>query len=164
MVIDSGMLGVVAELGVGLAGFSGIAIVFMRGGENLSRIETDRLGIMLGVALGATFLAVLPLTIPALNTSEGCRIASGIMALYTAGFLWYYTTATLGMKPVAPELVSGPAFFLCSVGHFLNMMLQFASLAGVVACGTAYGIGLAWLLFHAAYQFGRIMFIRPRSL
>ena len=32
----------------------------------------------------------------------------------------------------------------------------------LVACTPAYMVGLFWMLFHAAYQFGRILFIRPR--
>lgn len=161
---DHGALETFAQLGLGLAGFSGIALVLMQGGARLSRLESDRLGIMLGSSLGATFLSVVPFILAATSLSPGfqCRLCSGIMAIYTIGFLRYYVTRTLRMRDTAPELVRPLPFALASTGHALNLVLQMLVILGVVACTPAYMLGLFWLLFHGAYQFGRILFIRPR--
>jgi hypothetical protein len=163
-VFDHGALETFAQLGLGLAGFSGIVLVLMRGGASLTRLESDRLGIMLGSSLGATFLAVVPFVVEGSSLSPGvqCRICSAIMAAYTAGFLRYYITRTLRMRDVAPEIVHPLPFALASTGHALNLVLQVAAIAGAIACTPAYMVGLFYMLFHAAYQFGRILFIRPR--
>lgn len=162
--IDSAALQTFAELGLGLAGFSGVALVLMRGGAALNQLESDRLGIMLGSSLGAMFLSILPLVLSAtdLDPNLQCRASSAVMAVYTAGFLRFYMLRTLRMRREAPEIVTGVPFGLVSAGHAVNLLLQGVSAAGVVACGPAYLAGLFWLLFHAAYQFGRILFIRPR--
>jgi hypothetical protein len=163
---DTETLGTIAQLGVGLAGFSGIALVLTRGGSALTRLETDRLGIMLGSSLGATFLALLPLVLASfrLDDTAACRSASAVLAAYTAGFLRYYVSRTLRMRATAPELVTPLPFGLVTAGHAANLLLQAAAITGLAACAPAYLTGLFWLLFHGAYQFGRILFIRPRSL
>lgn len=161
LMLDAEKLGVIAQLGMGLAGFSGIALVLMRGGPDLSRIETHRLGVMLGVSMGATFLAVLPLVLPGFGTTVPCRVANAAMAAYTAPYLWYYVTATLAMRAQAPEIVTPFPFGFVIAGHAANLALQIVATAGAVGCDAAYGIGLFWMLFHGAYQFARILFIRP---
>jgi hypothetical protein len=162
--LDAETLGTIAQLGLGLAGFSGIALVLTRGGAALTRLEVDRLGIMLGSSLGATFLGLLPLVLRAfpVEAEVACRIASAAMAAYTAVFLRYYVVATLRMRTAAPELVKPGPFGTVTAGHSLNFILQAGVVAGFVACVPAYLSGLFWLLVHGAYQFGRMLFIRPR--
>lgn len=163
--LDTETLGTIAEVGLGLAGFSGIVIVLTSGGAALRRLESDRLGIMLGSSLGATFLALLPLVLApfGIEAAAACRIASAVMAAYTAGFLRYYVTATLDMRARAPELVTPGPFGGVIAGHSANLLLQGAAALGMVACAPAYVLGLYWLLFHGAYQFARVLFIRPRA-
>lgn len=162
---DSQTLGTIAELGLGLAGFSGVVLVLTSVGAELSRLEKDRLGIMLGSSLGATFLALVPIVVAAtgLAPEPSCRISNGIMAAYTAGFLRYYVSATLALRGQAPELVTPLPFWSVNIGYSLNLALQSAAVFGIIACSPAYLIGLFWLLCHGAYQFGRILFIRPRG-
>ena len=162
---DTETLATIAQLGVGLAGFSGIALVLTRGGAALNRLESDRLAIMLGSSLGATFLGLLPLVLATVEPRADlqCRMASGIMAAYTVGFLRFYVIRTWRMRAQAPEIVHPAPFGLVIAGHSGNLILQVAALAQVVACVPAYMIGLFWMLFHGAYQFGRILFIRPRT-
>lgn len=50
-------------------------------------------------------------------------------------------------------------------GHVLNVFLQ---LLGAVGWNGGRGLsififGLLWLLFHSAFQFGRILFVQPMS-
>src|SRR5262245_36117331 len=99
-------LGIFAQLGLGLAGFSGIALVLAHRGSPLTQLESSRLGIMLGTSLGSTFLAILPLVMPGSDTEAACRVASGVMATYTIALTWYYTSATSRMRRQAPELVT----------------------------------------------------------
>lgn len=162
---DADTLATIAQLGVGLAGFSGIALVLTRGGAELTRLESDRLAIMLGSSLGATFLGLLPLVLATVEPRADlqCRMASGIMAAYTVGFLRFYVIRTWRMRAQAPEIVHPAPFGLVIAGHSANVVLQIVALAQVVACTPAYMIGLFWMLFHGAYQFGRILFIQPRT-
>jgi len=163
---DTDSLGTMAEVGLGLAGFSGIAILLTRGGAQLARFEAHRLGIMLGTTLGGTFLALLPLVLLNLQVSElaSGRVAAGLMAVFSAGFIAYFVTAIRHMQLDVPELVSTSAVTLVLLGHSTNLLVQLFS--AVLAPARAPGLylaGVLWLLMHGAYQFGRILFIRPRE-
>src|SRR3954471_9431549 len=106
--LDIESLGTIAQVGVGLAGFSGIALILTQGSGTLTRFEAYRLGIMLGTTLGATFLALLPLVLRELGVSPGdnIRIVWILMALFSAGFFVYFITAIRYMRAHVPELVS----------------------------------------------------------
>ena len=160
--IPSDTLATIAQLGLGLAGFSGIALVLTRGGGELTPLEAPRLGVMLRASLGATFLAVLPLVLPRDNAEAWCRFASAVFVVFTAHFLLYYVGAIRRIRAAAPELVTGVPFAVIATGHAINLILQIMAAADVVDCLWAYPLGLFWLLFHGAYQFSRILFIRPR--
>jgi hypothetical protein len=66
------------------------------------------------------------------------------------------------MRSQAPEIVTPLPFGFVITGHAANLVLQIVATAGVTSCDGAYGIGLFWMLFHGAYQFTRILFIRPQ--
>lgn len=163
--LSTDSLAIIAQLGLGLAGFSGIAIVFTRGGTAFLRFEAYRLGVMLGTTLGATFLALVPLVLVGFGIGPwaSIRMASGLMAMLTVVYAAYYLSAIRYMLSAVPELVSPVAVVLVMTGHGANLLAQIG-----VACGFlgrwsgVYLAGLTWLLIHGAYQFGRILFIRPR--
>lgn len=160
------VLGTIAQLGIGLAGFSGIVLVLTHGGGELTQLEKDRLGFMLGASLGATFLALLPILLSGLpwHPDAAGRVANGAMAAYCVFFLRFYIRAGLAMRAQAPELVKAGPFGSTAFGHSLNILLQVGAAVGLIDSAPAFLLGLTWLLFHGAYQFKRILFIRPRSV
>lgn len=155
----------IAQLGLGLAGFSGVAIALTRGDDGFPRFLRYRLGIMLGTTLGATFLALAPLVLVefGMGPAASIRTASSLMALFTVGYLAYYVSGTRHIRKTVPEIVSPIAFAVVLAGHGVNLALQIGAVGGFVVARGAYLAGLMWLLLHGAYQFGRILFIRPQS-
>ncbi|HSN72949.1 MAG TPA: hypothetical protein VLT59_15640, partial [Steroidobacteraceae bacterium] len=57
------LLTAIAEIALGLAGFSGVMTAFMQRPGRLTGIETYRIGVLLGASLGAMFLALVPLVL-----------------------------------------------------------------------------------------------------
>jgi hypothetical protein len=52
------------------------------------------------------------------------------------------------------------AFITC--GHVINTIAQLLNALGVFEVRLSiYIFGLLWLLFHGAFQFGRILFVQP---
>src|SRR5687767_6798624 len=95
----------IAQLGLGLAGFSGVAIVLTRRDDAFPRFQMYRLGIMLGTTLGATFLALLPLILvqTGMGVSTGIRVASSVMVVFTVVFMAYCFSAIHHMRSTVPE-------------------------------------------------------------
>ena len=161
---DQEVLSAIAELGLGLAGFSGIGLVLTRTTGRLLPYELYRLGIMLGTSLGAMILSLVPLVLAQLGLSDEalCRVSSGIMAAYLLGFNVYYTIAMRHFRRNVPEIVSRTLAPIVALMHGVNLLLQLATTLGVLRhCVGFYSLGLMLLLIHATYQFGRILFIRP---
>jgi hypothetical protein len=51
-----------------------------------------------------------------------------------------------------------------TLGHVVNAIAQLLNVLGMVEARLSLFIfGLLWLLFHAAFQFGRILFVQPMS-
>jgi hypothetical protein len=156
----------VAEIALGLAGFSGIAIVLTRSGGRLLRFEAYRLGILLGTTLGATFLALLPLVLLefGIERSTALRFSSAVMSAFTIVFMAYFISAIRYLRTTMPEIATpGPVITVLTL-HAVNVAAQiFAAAARSAHWSGIYLAGCCWLLAHGAYQFGRILFIRPRS-
>ena len=166
MPFDPESLAALAQLGLGLAGFSGIGLLLTRRSGQLQRFEIYRLGIMLGTAVGAMFLSLLPVALSqfGLRAETVCRVASGSMAVFSLAFVVYFLAATRYFLSTVPEIVSGVASSAVIGGHIVNLLLQTGTTAGLLGhCVGFYTLGLLWLLAHATYQFWRILFIRPRD-
>lgn len=164
--LDFAALTAVAQLGLGLAGFSGIGLVLTRTAGRLQQFELYRLGIMLGTAIGAMFLALLPIAIAQFGADAGttCRLSAAIMAACAAGFAIYFRVAVLYFRRTVPEILGPVAHRLVLVLHVVNAIVQALSALGVLEhCTGLYWLGLFWLLAHGTYQFWRILFIRPRD-
>ena len=149
---DFESLAAIAQLGLGLAGFSGIGLVLTRTAGRLQRFELYRLGIMLGTAIGAMFLSLVPIAIAQFGAGDEttCRVSAGIMAAY--------------FRKTVPELVGPVAHRLVLALHVVNAIVQALAAFGVFGhCAGVYWLGLFWLLAHGTYQFWRILFIRPRD-
>ena len=163
---DYDALAGIAQLGLGLAGFRGIGLVLTSSAGRLQRVELYRLGVMLGTAMGAMFLSLLPIAVAQFGVrgETVCRVSAGIMAVYTAGYATFFWTAILHFRRTVPEILSPIAHRLVFFLHLVNMLVQGASAFGWLEhCVGWYWLGLFWLLAHATYQFGRILFIRPHT-
>jgi hypothetical protein len=163
---DFDALAGVAQLGLGLAGFSGIGLVLTRRAGRLETFELYRLGIMLGTAVGAMFLSLLPIAVAQFGAGGGavCRLSAAIMAAYSVAFAGYFWYVLRYFRRTVPEIIGPVASRAVLALHVANAALQAISALGVLErCVGFYWLGLFWLLAHGTYQFWRILFVRPRE-
>ena len=163
---DFASLAAVAQLGLGLAGFSGIGLVLTRRAGRLETFELYRLGVMLGTAVGAMILALVPIAVSQFgaDAEATCRISAALMALLSASLGVYYRIAILYFRRTVPEIVGPVASRLVFTLHLANALVQTLAAIGLIEnCVGLYWLGLFWLLLAGTYQFARILFIRPRD-
>ena len=155
----------VAQLALGVAGFSGIAMYFKRKPGPLTNIEVYRIAILFFNAFAAVFLALAPFPLEAFGFSGPTvwRISSAIMAAFEIAFHWYYLPRSQRYLRQVPELFNRYSLVLTYTGGLGNLVFQLANALGIAGSRHAaiFMLGVLWLLFHATFQFGRILFVQP---
>ncbi|MEJ2371434.1 MAG: hypothetical protein P8Y07_11385 [Gemmatimonadales bacterium] len=155
----------IAEIAVGLAGFSGLALVLGRRQDRLTSVEKYRLILLLTPSLLALFLAVAPLALleTGIRPPVLWRAASGVQALICVGLVVGFAPWTGRVMREAPEIFHWPQFTLVAGGYVVNGLLQGLHAAGFFGSQNAgiYLVGLVFLLLHAGHQFVRILLVRP---
>ena len=160
-------LATIAQIGIALAGFSGLVVVLRRDKGPLNEIEKYRMSVLLATAFGAMFLALLPDTLTYLGlTGDGIwRLSSAFLAVFSVLFILIWVWSSRRFFRLAREIFSVPAFSLVVAGHVTNLVLQLLVSFGFFSRGQAgiFVLGLVWLLAHASQQFIRMLFIQPRN-
>ena len=157
----------IAEISIGLAGFSGLIVALRRNAGPLTDVQKYRLRILFAMTFGAMFLSLLPDLLLSFQVPED-RIwfdSSAAMFTYSLGFVYWMITRALRVAKVAPEIFNWLVFSSLAVAHIIVLLLQLGVVTGLIE-GRAPGafiLGLIWYLAHAAQQFVRMMFILPRN-
>lgn len=159
------ILTTIAQLSMGVTGFSGIAIAFNRQPGRLDEVEAYRVLILFANSLAATFLSLLPFGFFYLGWSDAAiwRTSNALCSLFGIAFLAIYLPPTRKYLREFRELFSLPQLGFVVSGHIINALLQLISALGFLP-GRALSVfifGLLWLLFHSVFQFGRILFVQP---
>src|SRR3954469_18950384 len=83
------ILTTIAQLGLAITGFSGIAIAFDRQPGRLSSVEKFRVSILFANSLAAMFLALIPFAFFYMEWSHAriWRTGSALLTLFSCGFL-----------------------------------------------------------------------------
>lgn len=156
----------IAEIGIAVAGFSGLVVVLRKSRGPLSPIERYRMSVLLATAFGAMFLALLPGVLQNLGVQGDMlwKTSSGFLAAFTLIFVIGWVLSSRRFFHVAREIFNMAVFSVTVFGHIVNLLLQLAVLSGFWADSRAgiYLLGLVWLLAHASQQFVRMLFIQPR--
>ena len=157
----------IAEVGIGLAGFSGLIMALRRNTGPPDDIQRFRLNLLFILAFGAIFLSFVPELLQSINVPEE-RIwfnASAALFLYSLVLLWWWFGGSRRHARVVPEIFNWYAFTLMSVGHVMVVVLQLAIILGLfeTRASGVFMLGLIWYLIHAAQQFVRMLYIQPRS-
>jgi hypothetical protein len=159
------ILTTVAQLGVAITGFTGIAIAFNRHPGRLGEFEAFRVSILFSNSLAGVFLALLPFAFFYLGWSEQqiWRTLSGAFAIFELIFLTTHFPPARRFSREYPESFNFKLLMLVTIGHVLNGIAQTCNALGITkAAGLPVFIfGLLWVLFHSAFQFGRILFVQP---
>jgi len=158
----------IAEIGIAIAGFSGLVVVLRKNSGPLNAIEKYRMSVLLATAFGAMFLALLPSTLQHLGLAGDIiwRTSSAFLTAFTFAFVVGWVLSSRRFFNVAREIFSVPAFSLMTVGHLANLVLQLSLTLGLWRDSRpgVYMLGLVWLLAHASQQFVRMLFIQPKAV
>jgi len=156
-------LATIAEVAIGLAGFSGIVVVLSRTYERrLTPLERYRLFILLVPSLATTFLALVTLALVASDVPGAFRIGSLLLAVFCLWFPASRVRKTIYFSQRVPDLFQASVIWGLLGGYLLVASLSLLHALGVI--GEAPEIlllGLLWPLFQSAVQFARMLFIRP---
>lgn len=140
----------IAEVGVSLAGFSGLFLAFSRR-EATSFSDTERFAVLylLCSSLSATLLALLPGVLAPVNEPmiRALNVLAGFIIGGLAGWL-RYARARHDIKPRYPWVprLLGPVAWSAAA-------LQLAAAFGFCPPATSLAVGLWWLIVAAAAQF-----------
>jgi len=165
MIPDS--LQTIAEISIGLAGFSGLIVALRKNPGPLTDVQKYRLKILFAMTFGAMFLSLLPDLLLNFRVPD-TRIwfdSSAAMFGYSLLFVIWMVAGARRIARVAPEIFDWPVFSLLTAGHVIVLLLQLAVMKGFIEgrAPGAYSLGLVWYLIHAAQQFVRMLFILPRN-
>ena len=160
-------LQVIAEISIAFAGFSGLIVALRRNVGPLNAVQKFRLQILLLLAFGTLFLALLPELLQYLGVTANYvwRFSSTAALLYSVIFILFWFLASRRMRKFAPEIFDNWAFRRMALGHGIVALLLIGVVVSLIrekAAGV-YLATLIWYLVHAAQQFARMLFIRPRG-
>jgi len=157
----------IAEIGIGIAGFSGLVVALRQSDGRLSEIQKYRLRVLFALSLGAVFLSMLPELLTSFHVPDERVWFDSAAALFTYSFafFWWWVGPSRKIAKVAPEIFNWRAFNTMAAGHAIILLLQLAVLIGYFETSASgiVALGLTWYLIHAAQQFVRMLFIQPRN-
>jgi hypothetical protein len=157
----------IAEVGIGLAGFSGLVVALRKDSGPLDDVRKFRLRLLLLLAFGAIFLSFLPelLSNMAVPAERIWFDASAALFVYSIILMWWWFSRSRVLAKQVPEIFNWYAFTTMSVGHVIVLVSQLGVMLGVFEARASglFTLGLIWYLIHAAQQFMRMLFIQPRE-
>lgn len=160
-------LDTIAEVAIGLAGFSGIVVAFIHRKGVMTALDKLRLGVLLYAAFGAVLLALLPFGLGHVGL-EGAHLwatASAVhavvSALQIAGLIIVVRRYFAVYRPIFNLMILVPVISM----YVANTVLQVLNLSGALWAPMLgpYYLGLIWLVVHAGLQFSRIIFVRTEG-
>ncbi len=153
---EANALFVVAEVSVGLAGFTGVVAAFQgRGGWH--PFDILRVVSLLWISFSALFVALLPIGLHAAGISESSvwRISSGLgIAFVAVG----YIVTTRYTPPGLPDQQRMYGALLLLLGGILLLLYV---LTIVLAVFWPFFFALFTILAVAALQFANVLIVRP---
>jgi hypothetical protein len=156
-------LATIAEVAIGLAGFSGIVVVLSRTFERrLTPLERYRMFLLLVPSLATSFLGLSIMALYASEVPGAMRIGSGLLAVFCLGFPASQIRRTIHFYRKVPELFQAPVLWGILGGYIVVGVLSVVHASGLIGVmPSVVFIGLLWPLFQSALQFARMLFIRP---
>lgn len=157
---------IIAELALGIAGFSGVVVALGARPGVWPKVDRLRLATLLASSLGALFLALIALMLLMLKVGDGLvwKISSLLMALLLFVMLitivpgaWSITRNTTGITSPYSVAVFIPTVVVAA-GTVLVQLSSTAGLISIDAFGVLFG-GLVILLIISGTQFVRLLFM-----
>lgn len=160
-------LQIISEIGIGLAGFSGLIVAFRKDAGPLTNVQKYRLQVLLALAFGAMFLALLPELLHYMGVPPDrlWTLAALVLSCYSVVFVIWWVIASHRLKASVPEIFNWFAFSRMAAGHIIVVLLQLAVIFSLLDDNSPgpYLAALIWYLLHAVQQFTRMLFVHPKS-
>lgn len=159
--MDTAGLEVIAEVAIGLAGFSGLFVALTQS-RDFEPPERVRLQFLLYTSLGAMFLAMLPYVVFTRPWSEQTMwtVLGTLVTLHTA-FLAYFLFQAISLSRTYPDLFTTRIMLVQGSLIVASFGLSVAVLLAPLEGKPSYYIGaLLTLLAQASIVFTRLLFYR----
>jgi hypothetical protein len=153
---------VIAQIALGLAGFSGVMIAFARPSGALTPPVRFRLSSLSYSSFGAMFLAIIPFAIfnGPWPESTSWRLLGVVVTVYTAAGLFYFPIAASRLRRQYPDLFRLPMAVVLAVNDLCRFLLALAVLFSSQYHANAYIMVLILLLLQGSVAFMRVLFQR----
>lgn len=153
-------LEVIAQIALGLAGFSGVMIAFARPSGALTPPVHFRLRALSYASFGAMFLAIIPFAVfnGPWPESTSWRLLGVVVTAYTAAGLLYFPIAAFRLRREYPHLFQLPLAVVLVVIDVCRFLLALAVLFGSKYHANAYIMVLILLLLQGSITFIRGLF------
>jgi hypothetical protein len=159
-------LSTIAQIALGLAGFSAILIALSGEPSRWTPVDSFRITGMLAYSFGALFLSLVPFVLGSFSVSESTawRLSSSLTGIFLLGG----SAIALGrFRRLSPpdRAALNPHVAYANQGtlSFIGL-LELAAAAGLVGPSAGFFIlGLVALLGFAAYIVARFLFARPAA-
>jgi uncharacterized membrane protein YbhN (UPF0104 family) len=152
----------IAQIAIGLAGFTGVIVSFATQPERWTAVDRARLYLMLASSIAVLFLALLPLALAALGLQPAMlwRVSSAALLLASVAVVVGFASRLRGLD-LRRRREFAPAIYLPLVtGTLANLAVQAANVAGWLAHPDGVFLaGLTWSLFPPALMFGRMVHV-----
>ncbi len=148
-----------AEIAVGIAGFTAIAVALGRVGVDSARDRLDMF-VMLSIPLGALVLSLLPVVLVYLNVnpSIALRLSSGVMVVVSVA--WYLYSYTRPDVEARAESAFTVGVAIVAAANVLAQLSNATLLSGEWHFGV-YFAGVVW--FQVASVAGLFWVVQARS-
>lgn len=151
-----------AEVSLGVIGFSGILVVLGRHEGHLSELERFRISQLLIPSAAAFFASLIPIAVheTGVPTFTTWRLCSALLGLYSLFWVLTIVPRSRHMSKRVPGLFHWPTFNSLVAGHLANFLLQLLNVSGVMVqpLPGIYLFGIIFLLVNAIIQFTRMLF------
>jgi hypothetical protein len=157
-------LSILIEFSVGLAGFSGIVIIFAATPAGWNEADKYRISNLLCCSLCAGLIGFIPIGL--LHSTLDPQVVWGVSSIFLGCGCILVLTIILGRKSQMPEdqkKVLNPFLVVTLTGGIiLNVPIQFANALNLLPGNRFIYLyfGLVWLLIVAGIQFYRVIFYR----
>lgn len=153
----------IAQIALGLAGFSGVMVAFARPSGGFNPVERFRLQALIFASFGAMFLAIIPFAVfgGPWTESTSWRVLGALMTMYAFAALYLLPAAGFRLRRDYPEQFPLPLVAFQVGNHIITFLLALVVLFGPTEyLGNIYTLALILVLGHGAIAFTRVLFFR----
>jgi hypothetical protein len=156
----------IAQIALGLAGFSAVLVALSGEPTRWTPLDSFRISGMLTLSFGALFLSLAPFVLGFLSVSESAtwRISAGAIALFTFGASTMAFSRFRRLSPTDRTTLNPQLVYANQIVLSLVALLEVAAAGGLVgAVSGVFFLGLVSLLGLAAFTVVRFLFARPAA-